>query len=201
MNLILLAILLAVISFIIAYYAAPYFLDWLISKSKKYGFYNGPWKTHLGIGKKETNFIEKAAIARVGLGACDSDETIYWNAFTDSEGNILRTDKEYEIVITEDLPIAYDQLGFWSITAYGDDQFLMKTETGPYLIRDSDIYHLKFPRRIRLSKRTDKCQFPCIALSSDKQKFTLALRCYRPKDLMKSYKTCSNLILPKIIAI
>ncbi len=80
-----------ILGFILAFYKMPMVLDFVIEKSEKRGFFTGSWKTHPGVGRAETNFIEKAAIARIGLGANDSEETVYWNAFYDSNGKELNT--------------------------------------------------------------------------------------------------------------
>jgi hypothetical protein len=186
------------IGFCIAYLKLPYLLDWVVTKSRKRGFYNGPWKTHLGIAKPETGLIEKAAITRVGLGASHAQETVYWNAFTDSEGNDLNTAYTYKILIITEIPVRKDEHGFWSITAYGADQFLMKTIENIYLVRDEDVLDKQYPISIVLSATPpiDGCLY--IPLTSKKQKFTLALRCYRPSDSMKAYETCKQLQLPTI---
>ncbi len=102
-----------------------YLLDFVIERGSGRGVQNGPWKTHLGVGRKHTLRIEKAAIARIGLGANDSEETIYWNAFTDGQGNELCADMEYQIVFRSDPPVRYADKGFWSITVYGKDKFLV----------------------------------------------------------------------------
>jgi hypothetical protein len=75
-------------------------LDFVAEKSSGRGIQNGPWKTHLGVGRKSTSRIEKAAIARIGLGANDSEETIYWNAFTDQDNQDLHSSCNYRIVFT-----------------------------------------------------------------------------------------------------
>ena len=184
-------------SFAFAYLRLPHILDFIIEKSEKRGFYNGPWKTHLGVGRKETSKIEMAAIARVGLGGNSSDETIYWNVFTDSSGKTLNTSQKYEIIIREPLPIDYENKGFWSITVYGEDKFLIPNETGTYMLRYSHFENKELPWTIKLAPGTDHSGFT-IPLGNRNEKFSMAMRCYRPLDTMKSQESCLEVELPEI---
>ena len=83
---------------LLAIFLFPYLMDMIAEKSHSRGVTNGPWKTHLGVGRKTTSAIERSAIARIGLGANNSDETIYWNAFTDSDGDKLNSAYNYDII-------------------------------------------------------------------------------------------------------
>jgi hypothetical protein len=189
-----------ILGFILAYYKMPLLLDFIIEKSEKRGFFNGSWKTHLGVGRAETNFIEKAAIARIGLGANNSDETVYWNAFYDSNGEELNTKYDYRIEIEKQIDVLFEQKGFWSITAYGANQLLMENEAYQYVVRSEDVEHADLPLTIYLSSNKSSAKL-YIPLSKKEQKFSLALRCYRPDDKMKKHDSCKELELPKIVRI
>jgi hypothetical protein len=200
-NIIWIGFIFVFIGFALGYNFTPRILDFIIRKSVKRGFFNGPWKTHLGVGRKQTSFIEKAAIARVGLGANDSDETIYWNAFTDSDGKKLNTKYNYEIYISSPLPVDYDNKGFWSCTVYGQDQYLMKNAYNKFMVRHDEFNKQEWPLRISMRKQFIDNERQGIPLSEQNQTFTMALRCYRPLDVMKQELTCKNIDLPQIIRI
>lgn len=186
------------ISGIIGWLMVPKLLDFAIENSQNRGFFNGPWKTHLGVGLKSTSAIEKAAICRIGLGGNSSKETVYWNVFTDSDGNVLSTNYNYEVIITNPLPINYENHGFWSITAYGEDQYLMHTSFRKYMVRHNDFEKESYPLKIMLGTHNVKNYPFFIPLSTEKQKFILALRCYRPSNEMLNYTTCVHIHLPEI---
>jgi hypothetical protein len=157
-------------------------LDFFTGRVKGRGVRNGPWKTHLGVGRKRTSKIEKAAIARIGLGANDSDETIYWNAFVDDEGNNLWSGHDYQIVFIGKPPVRYDEKGFWSITVYGEDKFLVPNPYHRYMLR-SDVksefdYDYRFS--ILLSGNKPENTALWIPLPQRHERFTIALRCYVP---------------------
>lgn len=196
---ILISVVLFLLGIILPYYFLPKILDFVIEKSQHRGFYNGPWKTHLGVGRKKTTKIEKAAIARVGLGGNSSDETIYWNVFTDSSGEPLNTKNKYKIIVNSEIPINYKNHGFWSITVYGEDKFLMKNDAKKYMVRHTDFMDHNYPLNILISKKNEFKNDEFIPLTKKDQKFSMALRCYRPLNSMKNEKECLEIELPKII--
>jgi hypothetical protein len=190
-----------VINCLFSYFLLPKVLDLLITASKNRGFYNGPWKTHFGVGLKKTNMIEKAAIARVGLGGNSVEETIYWNAFIDSDRNELNTVYEYCVLIDSPIPINHDSKGFWSITVYGSDQYLMENQINRYMFRNYDFKNIKFPIKIYLTNSCKNDFLFWIPLTTKKEMFSIVLRCYRPVEGMKYKKSAAQIQLPKIIRI
>lgn len=173
-------------------------LDFVTEKVSSRGLRNGPWKTHLGVGRKHTSRIEKAAIARIGLGANDSDETIYWNAFVDDKNNDLRSENEYQIVFSSEPLVRYKDKGFWSITVYGNNKFLIPNPYNKYMVRSGVNTGLsedsKFSIFLSRNKPADTANW--IPLSETDENFTIAFRCYVPEnDMMTNAK---NIKLPSI---
>ena len=84
-----------------------------------YATANGPWVTTETAGSTRADLYTRAAIALTALFALDRSETIYFSAVTDSAGEKLRRACTY--VIEGKAPEA----GWWSITAYADDHFLI----------------------------------------------------------------------------
>ena len=79
----------------------------------------GPWRTSTTIGSAAANPYIRAEIARTGLLALNRSETIYFEARVDDDGRPLRAGCTY------DLAGAAIAARWWSITAYGDDFFLI----------------------------------------------------------------------------
>ena len=113
--------------FVIIYYFGK-LLDYIIKSAGNRGLKIGPWKTHLGVGRPNLNKIEKSAIARIGLGANDSEETIYWNAFSDSNGDDLSSNNNYKILINSPPDVDFENYGFWSITVYGENKLFVEND-------------------------------------------------------------------------
>jgi hypothetical protein len=97
-------------------------------------FKNGTWmgSNKLPLG---TNPLVTAQITLFALYALPSEEAVYLFGRRDSEGNVLSGNKDYEI--TGNL----NQLkaGYWSITAYGKDLFLIPNEAGRYSFNGNNV--------------------------------------------------------------
>src|SRR5882724_5765490 len=80
---------------------------------------DGPWRTSLYTGSSEGGPYLRAHIAVHGLLALSREETMYYTAASDSEGQALDGRCTYQIE-GRDPPTRW-----WSITAYGADGFLI----------------------------------------------------------------------------
>ncbi|MEN8250994.1 MAG: DUF1214 domain-containing protein [Bacteroidota bacterium] len=181
-------IIFSVIGLMVILWKFENILDFIIEKSSSKGLKIGPWKTHLEVGRHNLRKIEKSAIARVGLGANDSEETIYWNAFEDSNGDELVSDNNYKIFIKNKPQVDYANYGFWSITVYGQNKFFVKNEGRRYSIKSSDENSDSFV--LSRAEPNDACTW--LPLPKQSEKISLALRCYLPSDQMKSGKLSAN---------
>jgi len=94
---------------------------------------DGPWQTDLLTGSPASGIYTRAAVALHGLLALNRNETIYYTAHTDSAGDSLRGDCTYEIA-GSDPPARW-----WSITAYGADDFLIPNQFDLYSVSKSSI--------------------------------------------------------------
>ena len=76
----------------------------------------------------------RAAIAKFGLGANTAEESLYFSAEKDINGQLLRGDQDYKLSFTvEQLPPVSPQ-GFWSVTLYDQDGFLVENVIDRYSI-------------------------------------------------------------------
>lgn len=89
----------------------------------------GPWRTNVGIGSRDANMLTRAAIARTGLLALSSDESVYFLARSDSDGRRLRADRSYRI--SGPVPPG---ARWWSITAYDEELYLFPSSTSRYSV-------------------------------------------------------------------
>jgi len=94
---------------------------------------DGPWRTSLYAGSSEGGPYLRASIALHGLLALNRHETIYYTAATDSDGNALRGNCVY-LVEGRDPPARW-----WSITAYGADDYLIPNPAGRYSVSMNSV--------------------------------------------------------------
>ena len=89
---------------------------------------SGPWRTSLYTGSSEGGPYLRAHIAVHGLLALSREETVYYSAASDSEGHTLDGNCSYQLE-WRDPPTRW-----WSITAYGPDDFLIPNPADRYSV-------------------------------------------------------------------
>ena len=97
---------------------------------------NGWWMPPMNIGNFGTDYHLRAGVAMVALAANVPADALYPTAVSDAQGHALHGDHTYR------LHFAQGQLppvrAFWSVTAYGDDAFLIPNPWHRYSIRSGD---------------------------------------------------------------
>lgn len=90
------------------------------------------WSFHLNIGTYATNYLLRAAVAQYGLGANIPADAVYLNAGADSTGTQFNGTNSYVIHFAPgQIP---PENGFWSITVYGSDGFLVDNPINRYVV-------------------------------------------------------------------
>lgn len=86
------------------------------------------------IGDFGPEYGYRAAVALVGLGANTTDVAIYPRTDNDSDGNALNGANTYVLHFSSMPPVLKN--GFWSVTAYGDDDYLIENPIDRYNVTD-----------------------------------------------------------------
>lgn len=160
---------------------------------------NGPWVTHMGIGRKDTPVPEKAGLARLALGGNDANETIYWNADVDSDEKPLHSSNDYTVTFTSKPLVRYEDKGFWSITVYGEDQFLIENPDKKYMLRSDSVFDREDDSHFSFFLSRNKPANPSnwIPLPQKDEAISVTYRCYIPCEEMK--KNPRTITMPEII--
>ena len=125
----------------------------LIKEGQKFSKKLGQWD-YFGepIGDFNTEYVYRALVALAGLGANTVEVALYPKIEQDADGNTLTGEKSY-ILHFESYPQVLEG-GFWSVTAYGDDDFLIDNPIDRYCINDRQMMMvplmllcLKMPQR------------------------------------------------------
>ncbi len=95
---------------------------------------NGSWMTRLDLAQSYTPPLIRAYIARIGIAANQADEAIYWNAYTDTMGRLLDGNHLYDIRFNGRPLVRTD--GFWSLTVYDKDSYLVANQERRYALGD-----------------------------------------------------------------
>jgi hypothetical protein len=102
------------------------------SDSKTF-IHNGTWRTSLYVGAQDADPHIRAYVAAIGMLGLSRKETIYFQAYTDDEGNQIDANGIYEI-IGRDLPTRW-----WSLTLYNHDHFLTPNPYNKYSVKGTEI--------------------------------------------------------------
>ena len=95
------------------------------------------WTTSAGnIGYYGNNYMRRATIARFGLAANPPEDAVYISSTVDTNGETLSGARTYRMHFEKgQLPPAD---AFWSVTAYGQQGFLIPNELNRFGIRSKD---------------------------------------------------------------
>src|SRR5215469_11825843 len=94
---------------------------------------DGPWVTNLFIGSAAGGPYTRASIALHGLFAINRNEVIYYDTSRDDSGEPLVVNCEY--VLQGRDPDAR----WWSLTAYGADDYLIANPTNRYSVDKASV--------------------------------------------------------------
>jgi len=157
---------------------------------------NGPWSTRLDLARSSTSVAARAYVAQIGLAANQAEEAIYWNAFADSTGQLLDGKHSYAVLFDGRPLVA--EAGFWSLTAYDADSFLVANPQKRYSLGDRSLLKKRADGRftIVVSHRRGTADIenwlPCPAEGA----FSLTLRMYVP--LPRALQAPQAISMPQI---
>ncbi|MGE5632759.1 MAG: DUF1254 domain-containing protein [Caulobacteraceae bacterium] len=96
--------------------------------------FNNGWMIIAGMGTYGDQFLKRALVAYMGLGANLDEDATCPRTFTDNQGNQLNGNYNYVLHFDKDqLPPVE---AFWSVTLYDKDFFLVKNDINRYAIAD-----------------------------------------------------------------
>lgn len=134
------------------------------------------------LGDYGENYPLRAAVSLLGFGANLTDDAVYPNTKTDSEGNQLHGENQYVLHFPKDqLPPVN---AFWSITPYNAENFLMKNAGDRYAIGDRDdlVYEDDGSLNIYIQAEPPEDDKESNWLPVGEGPFSLTMRLYWPKN-------------------
>ena len=152
----------------------------LSAESTKYAQNLGQW-IYFGrpIGDFGTAYTYRAMVALVGLGANTVDVAIYHpKTHTDAAGAALTGEKTYTIHF-ETLPPTLEG-GFWSVTAYNEENFLIDNPIDRYCVNDRSAYRLNEDGTLDITLSKEAPEDPSNWLPVSDGEFHLFMRIYLP---------------------
>ena len=130
------------------------------------------------IGDFGTAYTYRAMVALMGLGANTTDVAIYPKTDVDSTGAVLTGKKTYTLHIEAEPPTK--EKGFWSVTAYGEDDFLIDNAIDRYCVNDRSGLHRNPDGSIDINLSKEAPEDTTNWLPVGEGDFHLFLRIYKP---------------------
>ncbi|MEA5068762.1 MAG: DUF1254 domain-containing protein [Christensenellaceae bacterium] len=151
----------------------------LVAAGREYMLTLGSWK-YFGapIGDFGTAYAYRAMVALGGLGANTVDIAIYPKTGLDENGDALTGEKTY-VLHFDSLPPTLEG-GFWSITAYGSDDFLIANPLNRYCLNDRSDLMMNDDGSLDVTLSINEPQNTNNWLPVSKENFHLYMRVYLP---------------------
>jgi len=130
------------------------------------------------IGDFGTAYTYRAMVALMGLGANTTDVAIYPKTDVDSTGAVLTGKKTHTLHIEAEPPTK--EKGFWSVTAYGEDDFLIDNAIDRYCVNDRSGLHRNPDGSIDIILSKEAPEDTTNWLPVGEGDFHLFLRIYKP---------------------
>jgi len=162
--------------------SAPFAKSILERKLFEVGQNINGWGLLLDIGNYDKNYIIRALVAKHGIWANIPEESMYFIARTDSQGNLLHGRNSYQITFSQGAVPPVN--AFWSISYYDENGCITKESKGKNSINSlyNDLhYHANGSVSIDISKKSPENNRLQNWLPAHEGFFNLTLRCYDPK--------------------
>lgn len=149
----------------------------------------GAWRVNLLAGSVNADMYTRASVAVNGLLALGREETMYFVAAHEDNGQALRSNCNYRI--RGSAPAAR----WWSITAYADDMFLFNAPNGHYSL-NGDIAKRSAEGRFDFTTGPTEQAGSYWLPTPGKRGMVLTLRLYNPEPALQAAP--QSLLAPQI---
>ena len=137
-----------------------------------------------GSGHYGTDYLQRALVAYVGVGGNLPADAFYPIARFDGTGEVLNGTSSYAMHLTKaNVPPVHPQ-GFWSLTMYDKEYFLVANPINRYSLGSGDTFQEKpdGSTDLYIQKEFPGAQQQSNWLPAPDGEFILMLRLYMPKD-------------------
>ena len=151
----------------------------LVADAEKYSVKLGQWKYFdAPIGDFGTEYNYRALVALAGLGANTVNVAIYPKTDIDDTGAVLTGEKKY-VMHFDTLPPTLKG-GFWSVTAYGSDDFLIENPIDRYCVNDRSDFKCNEDGSLDITLSKEQPEDTSNWLPVSDGEFHLYMRIYTP---------------------
>lgn len=153
----------------------------IVQEAKNFGTRKNGWNILYDIGSYGTDYIKRAVVAFIGMGANLPEDAVYPTAFVDAQGNLLNGNNSYVLHFDKNqLPPVH---AFWSVTLYNTRSFLVPNELDRYALGDRDklAFNKDGSLDILIQNKNPGKDKESNWLPAPKTTFNITMRLYWPK--------------------
>jgi hypothetical protein len=149
---------------------------------------NGSWGINTTIGSAQMDPYSKAFVALHGLLALNKSEAIYFFAGEDAAGDSLNGNCTYKVSGTG------IQARWWTVTIYGEDDYLIPSDQSKYALSVHDLGTDSFSFKVG----PDIAETDLGLSTGNENRFNLTLRAYNPMaDLLNNLEGAKLPVIEK----
>jgi hypothetical protein len=154
----------------------------IMGELKKAGVEENGWQVFLNTGVYGTDYLNRALITAIGLGANRPQDAVYPTSETDAEGHAYSGANKY--VMHFDKGHVPPVNGFWSLTMYNAEYFFVDNPLDKYTVspRNALKYNADGSLDIYIQHESPGADKEANWLPAPKDRFVLMMRLYWPKS-------------------
>ncbi len=154
----------------------------IMAHFKTAGALENGWMFTTKTGLYGTDYLQRALVTAIGLGANRPQDAIYPTSETDSEGKAYDGSQKYVMHFEKgQMPPVH---GFWSLTMYNAEYFFVDNPLNRYTLSERNKFKINADGSVDLYLQNDNpgAEKESDWLPAPKGKFILMLRLYWPKE-------------------
>ena len=157
-------------------------VDQIMSYFQKAGIEVNGWQVMTMTGEYGTDYVQRAFVTAIGLGANRPQDAVYPTSQVDGDGKPYSGSNKYVMHFAKGQ--APPAAGFWSLTMYNGDYFFVANPPNKYTVspRDDLKYNEDGSLDLYVQKESPGKEREANWLPAPKDKFILMLRLYWPKE-------------------
>jgi len=140
------------------------------------------WQIMTKTGEYGTDYLQRAFVTAIGLGANRPQDAVYPTSEVDGDGSPYNGANKYVMHFAKGQAPPAD--GFWSLTMYNGDYFFVANELNKYTVspRNDLKYNEDGSLDLYIQKDSPGKEKEANWLPAPKDKFILMMRLYWPKE-------------------
>jgi hypothetical protein len=143
------------------------------------------WSVNLDLGRYGTDYLQRAFVSLIGLGAMGAEDAVYPGLSRDSNGDLLHGNRRYRLHFPAGQTPPAD--AFWSLTVYDEDGYMVDNPIKRYRLGSNNQLHWNTDGSLDILFQTREPDARAANwLPIPDGNFAITLRIYQPGEALLS---------------